>query len=223
MENGSYSISIDISTLPDEYKITSLNSGDDDSKDNDIDPNSGESDIVVIQDADNKTLDGGIFKNTQTIELLADNDIVEANTQDSVTVISVLENDSINSGVTIRLVDIKDGDILSDGTTAVGGTNLSTTDTIYVEGEGTWSVDGNNIVFTPEEGFDGVPTPIYYIVEDQLGNQSNIAEVAIKTSCTCEDYESSSGDSIPALNLMSILLLVLMTSISSLFFRKEIA
>jgi len=223
LENGSYSIRIDVSTLPDEYKITSLNRGDDDVKDNDIDPNSGESDLVVIQDADNKTLDGGICKNTKTIELLADNDIVEANTEDSVTVISVLENDSINSGVTIQLVDIRDGDILSNEVGAVvGGTNLSTTNTIYVEGEGTWSIDGDNIVFTPEDGFEGIPTPIYYLVEDEQGNQSNLAQVAIKTNCICEPYESTASDSVGSLNILSLLLLVLLTSFSSLFFRKEI-
>jgi len=223
LENGSYSISIDISTLPDEYKITAQNSGDNDTKDSDINPNSGESDIVIIQDADNITLDGGIYKNVKTIELSAGDDIVEANTQDAITIIPVLENDSINSGVTIRLVDIKEGEVLSTGTTAVGGANLSTTNSIHVDGEGIWSVDGNNIIFTPDDGFEGTPTPIYYLVEDQQGNQSNIAEVAIKTDCTCNTYESSSHDSVSAFNSWSIVLLMFITSLASLlFFRRDI-
>ncbi len=50
--------------LPDGYELTAKNSGSDDSVDSDINPDDGKSDIATIQDADNTTLDGGIYKPT---------------------------------------------------------------------------------------------------------------------------------------------------------------
>ena len=63
LPNGDYSITIDTSTLPDGYKITKQNSTDD-SKDSDINPNTGKSDTITIKDANNTTLDGGIYQPT---------------------------------------------------------------------------------------------------------------------------------------------------------------
>ncbi len=63
------SITVDKSTLPDGYELTSKNSGDDDSIDSDIDAESGESDSITIEDANNTTLDGGIYKPTYCLGL----------------------------------------------------------------------------------------------------------------------------------------------------------
>jgi len=61
LENGSYSITVDKSSLPNGYEITSKDSGSDNSVDSDIDSN-GKSDTIEIKDANNTTLDGGIYK-----------------------------------------------------------------------------------------------------------------------------------------------------------------
>jgi len=149
-------------------------------------------------------------------------DEVEANTEGATTVINVLSNDAVGDGVTIKLVNITEGEILWNQGTAVGGTSVSTTDTLVVEGEGTWRVVDGTITFTAEDGFEGVPTPIYYLVKDQNGNQSNIAEVSIKTNCTCKAYTTKSHDSVSALNGFSMAFIMFITSILSLLlFRRE--
>ncbi|TXI05581.1 MAG: DUF11 domain-containing protein [Pseudorhodobacter sp.] len=52
---------------------------------------------------------------------------------------------------------------------------------LVVAGEGTWSVDTTtgNIIFTPEPGYTGDPTPIRYTVADDQGNRSNEATVTV--------------------------------------------
>ncbi len=62
LDNGSYSVTVDLSTLPSGYKFTDQNQGTDDTIDSDINPTDGKSDTVTIQDANNTTLDGGIYK-----------------------------------------------------------------------------------------------------------------------------------------------------------------
>jgi len=64
LDNGEYSITVDTSTLPDNYKFTEQNQGTDDAVDSDINPTDGKSDTVIIQDSNNTTLDGGIYKST---------------------------------------------------------------------------------------------------------------------------------------------------------------
>ena len=50
-------------------------------------------------------------------------------------------------------------------------------DILVVNGEGNWTVDNitGNITFTPNEGYEGNPTPITYTVDDNAGNTSNEA------------------------------------------------
>jgi len=149
-------------------------------------------------------------------------DAVDANTEGATTIINVLGNDAVGDGITIKLVNITDGEILWNQGTAVGGTSIDTTDTLVVEGEGTWRVVDGTITFTAEDGFEGTPTPIYYLVEDQQGNKSNIAEVSIKTDCTCKAYTTKGHDSVSAFNSFSIAFIMFITSILSLlFFRRE--
>ena len=158
----------------------------------------------------------------EPITLTIEDDIVEANQEDSVTVINVLNNDMVDSGVAIKLVKITDGDIIENGDRAVSGANLETVDSLVVEGEGVWRVDGDKIVFIPEKGFSGTPTPIYYIVKDEFGNYSNLAKVMIKGNCLCKPFESKISDSVPT-NYYLILILILITPLLNFFLRKKIS
>ena len=148
-------------------------------------------------------------------------DSVEANREGEVTTIYVLSNDEVVEGVTIELLDFEDGEVLWSEGTAVGGTNIMTTDEVYVPGEGTWRVVDNTVTFTAEDGFTGTPTPIYYLVKDEKGNQSNIAELSISTPCDCKAYVSKSSDSVSALESFGMFALLFMQILSVFFFKKE--
>jgi len=52
---------------------------------------------------------------------------------------------------------------------------------LIVTGQGTWTVNPvtGAITFTPEAGYTGDPTPVYYTVKDGEGNVSNQALVTI--------------------------------------------
>jgi len=67
LKSGNYSITVDKSTIPDGYEITSQNRGDNGALDSDIDPDSGKSDAVTIDGGSNTTLDGGIYRATHCI------------------------------------------------------------------------------------------------------------------------------------------------------------
>jgi hypothetical protein len=150
-------------------------------------------------------------------------DSVLANEEGAVTTLYVLENDTVGEGSTIRLVNIEEGEILWNNGMAVGGTNITTMNELYVDGEGTWRVhDDGTVTFTADDGFEGVPTPVYYIVLDEHGNQSNVAELRITSPCTCETYESKSSDSVSALGNSGMVLMILIQMLTFLFlFRKE--
>jgi len=217
---------LEFSSLPADYVITVANRGDDDSLDSDANPETSR--IVDISprvdstsECDN-SWDVGIYENQQTEELIAYDDFVPANPKDPVTVISVLDNDAISSGVYVELVVVNSGDVIESGETVVAGTSITTTRELYVEGEGTWKVEDNGtIVFIPDPDFDGVPTPIYYIVKDEKGNQSNIAQLSIVTECTCEPYVDKSSVDIYS-NSMTLIMLILSSMILGLFYmRKE--
>jgi hypothetical protein len=104
---------------------------------------------------------------------------------------------------------------------------------VVVLGEGIWNVDINGMVtFTPENGFDGQPTSTAYIVFNQEGKQSEMAMIIIEKPVVagvvimaetpepiCEDYSSNS---VPSLNKVGLLLLVLINGLMGLFMtRKE--
>ncbi|OIQ23078.1 gliding motility-associated C-terminal domain-containing protein, partial [Lacinutrix sp. MedPE-SW] len=105
-------------------------------------------------------------------------------------------NNTVNTAVTINVtVDNGNGtDVDPDGTVEPTTVSITTpgatdetgdgyNDTLIVSGEGTWVSDGNgNITFTPEPGFTGDPTPITYTIEDNDGNESNVATVTITYS-----------------------------------------
>ena len=176
-------------------------------------PTSSSSEETEDEETQTPVEEGGLFRVTD--------DEVQANTQGSVTTIPVLENDDREG--TIHLVSIEEGETLWNSGTAVAGTSLETTDELYVEGEGTWRVEGGTIVFTAEDGFEGVPTPIYYLVADENGNSSNIAQVRINSSCVCEPYELTAKEAVPALNGIGVLMLMALFSLlGSLLIRKEV-
>ena len=63
----------------------------------------------------------------------------------------------------------RDGDHLP-GTVDLDPSTPGQQKRFVVPGEGVWTVDGNGIVtFTPEQGFEGNPTPIAYTVADSAG------------------------------------------------------
>jgi len=65
---------------------------------------------------------------------------------------------------------------------------------LTVPGEGVWIELGNGIViFTPESGFTNDPTPIYYTIEDNDGNESNIAMVSVDYVPVASNDESLSN------------------------------
>ncbi len=99
--------------------------------------------------------------------------------------------------VKIKLVRFTNGDIVNYEDSVVSGASIETTDEIIVPGEGKWVVKNNKILFIPEQGFDGTPTPIHYIVQDENGNYSNIAKVVLEGECVCEPYDSSVSKSVP--------------------------
>jgi hypothetical protein len=135
-----------------------------------------------------------------------------------VTTIPVLENDNgLGEGSVIHLLNTNNGTILWNDGTAVGSASIETEDTIVVQGEGVWTVEGDNVVFTAEEGYTGIPAPIYYVVEDTQGNQTNVAQIAIISNCVCDTYEKS----VSAMNPWSMLLILLFISTLGAFFAQR--
>src|SRR5690606_24968659 len=83
----------------------------------------------------------------------ADDDSDLGNTIGDVVTVDVLGNDTVTgTPATVRLLD---------------GSSLVTQ--LVVAGEGVWTVVGADVVFTPEAGFLGDPTPVSYRVTDADG------------------------------------------------------
>ncbi|MFC7431504.1 MULTISPECIES: Ig-like domain-containing protein, partial [unclassified Agrococcus] len=125
----------------------------------------GDPTVVTYRVAD---LSGDLSDATITITYLpvAADDADLDNTVGSPVTIDVLANDAgVLDPATLALVD-------ADGTTLAAGESL------VVDGEGTWSIDGSTVTFTPEEGFQGDPTPIRYEVADRSGDVTG-ASVAV--------------------------------------------
>jgi hypothetical protein len=153
-------------------------------------------------------------------------DSVVASTVGATTTINILENDFGNLDIeSIKFVKTEEGAILYGNGTAVAGTNIETYDELAVAGEGVWKIQSDgNITFTAENGFTGVPTPVYYIVKCKQGTISNIAKASITSNCVCDTYEQSVSDSVASMNSYSMLLLLALTSTFTLFFfRRELS
>ena len=75
----------------------------------------------------------------------------------SVTTVPVLTNDDGTwDAATLRLVD--------------PGTGTPTAGPVVVAGQGTWTISGSNVVFTPAPGFLADPSPITYRITDTTGD-----------------------------------------------------
>lgn len=121
--------------------------------------------------------------NTNTVTVTIDNPPVAGNdattyVPGSPVTVSVLGNDTT-------------GDTPVPGTVSiVGGTDTNsdgTLDRLVVLGEGTWQVNASGqIVFTPQSGFLGSPTPINYTVKDAQGNTSNQASVTVTATALAD-------------------------------------
>lgn len=173
----------------------------------------------------------GLYADETCVEARIYDDTIEANTNGATTVIDVLGNDAgqLNSQ-TIALLNIQEGETLWGNGTSVAGTNITRVQTLVVEGEGVWRVENGQILFTAQDGFEGVPTPIYYVVDASdctslLGEErpTNVAQVRITSECVCEPYETQFKDAVPALSPAAMLLLLLLSSgVFFLFGRDKI-
>ena len=93
----------------------------------------------------------------------------------------IKEDDNATAGVDSIEVDIFTNDPIEDpvlSTLQIIGTSAPL-EPLIVDGEGTWSIEGDKIIFTPQDGFLGDPTPIEYIVENTNGDKTNPAVVEV--------------------------------------------
>ncbi|UYZ68904.1 hypothetical protein LP122_02025 [Moraxella bovis] len=83
--------------------------------------------------------------------------------------VNVLKNDADNAvPETLRLIDPKTG--------------RPTTEKVVVSGQGTWELDSKEpgvVIFTPEKGYNGNPTPINYVVKNKESKESQPTPVFI--------------------------------------------
>jgi hypothetical protein len=184
---------------------------------------------VVITTIDNLTVDFGfrlinVLATTVCQEMTLNDDIQAANESNATTTIDVLSNDTgSKASQEIKFLSLLEGKSLwESGTKTI--TSVTTLDTLIVPGEGTWSVKDNKVVFTALITFDGqIPSSVYYIVEGSnctVDTQyTNVAKVTINTPCNCSIYSTKS---VNTLNLLSILLLIVLTTgITILSLRTE--
>ena len=115
LENGDYSVEFDKTTLPNGYEITTKDAGSDDAKDSDADTNTGKTQQVAINDANNTTLDMGIFKTPTPTYCLGDfvwEDTNKNGIQDA--------NESGVENVSVKLLDENGAEISTQNTNANG-------------------------------------------------------------------------------------------------------
>jgi hypothetical protein len=226
LEPNDYCVGFD--DLPIGYQFTPVydNTGSAEELDCNVDPGTGKTPVITLPYAtDDMTWDMGIIPKCEDEEgrsLQVFDDQVMASRTGSLTVVNVLANDYGNLDVeSIRFVSTQEGAILWENGTAVAGISLQTTDTLVVEGEGTWTVSNDGtITFKAEDGFTGIPEPVYYVINCKQGSTSNVGKVEITSNCVCDPYEESS---VPAFSNMSMLLVLILTSLLGLFFfRKEL-
>lgn len=109
----------------------------------------------------------------------ADDDFDLGNTIGDTVTVTVLANDDVDSTpATVQLL--------------VGSTP---TTSIEVPGEGTWTVVGNTVVFTPEDGFLTDPTPVTYRVTDANGltASASVTVTYLPGAADDEDLDNTLG------------------------------
>ncbi|NLF70791.1 MAG: tandem-95 repeat protein, partial [Candidatus Anammoximicrobium sp.] len=106
-----------------------------------------------------------------------------------------VDNSSLGNPAGPVMLNVTDNDYdmdddLDEGTVQFVGT-ANPGESLYVTGEGTWSVTtSGDVTFTPDSGFTGDPTPIEYTVQDLTDLTSNRATITIDYVPVADDDSS---------------------------------
>ena len=93
---------------------------------------------------------------------------------------SVESNPREDSLVTvIKVVDEEEIAFFELATLKIVGTKEAG-DSLFVKNEGRWSIEDNKIVFMPIDGFNDVPTAIFYSINNNDGVEQNPIEISVK-------------------------------------------
>ncbi|MGW8482900.1 Ig-like domain-containing protein [Microbacterium sp. NPDC055903] len=116
----------------------------------------------------------------------ATDDVSSGNEPGTAVVVPITGNDSEDlDPSTVGIIDPETGEPVSE---------------LVVDGEGTWTVDPEtgDITFTPEDGFDGNPTPITYTGEDGDGNpvEATVTVTYLPTAHDDEDLGNEIGSTV---------------------------
>jgi len=121
LKNGTYNVTFDKNTLPPSYVITKKDQGGDDAKDSDADTTTGKTADVAIKDADNMTLDMGIYKPTKpSIDLEKHTNGKDADTEEEAVLVEIgdpitweyiMKNNGTEDLENIKVTDDKEGDV----------------------------------------------------------------------------------------------------------------
>ncbi|MBW1637741.1 hypothetical protein G3H63_01400 [Microbacterium resistens] len=129
---------------------------------------------------DDQTRDSDVDASGRTGAIRLDSDTPQANDVDAGLTSSPVATDdrsdgnTIGDAVTVPVLGNDEGDLDPSTVRITDPATGNPVDSVVVPGEGTWTVDPEtgDITFTPEDGFEGNPTPIDYTVRDRNGNES---------------------------------------------------
>jgi len=123
----------------------------------------------TVEDDQGNTSNPATVVVTYTNNPLARNDTSLGNPVGSTVTVDVLDNDVPAPDRTLDPASVQISGTMNPG------------DSLVVTDEGTWSVNITTgaISFTPEEDFEGDPTPVVYTMADDQGNVSNAATVTV--------------------------------------------
>ena len=122
------------------------------------------------------------------------NDTLEVYAEGSVTV-DVLANDEDSNSSDTCIIDVSTLQLQPLN----GGELSQDAQTLTVLNQGIWSIVNSHVVFSPEDGFLGSPTPITYRVSDSCGTQSDVATISITRRVVTDDDVGDDSDSTPPL------------------------
>ncbi|HHH51631.1 MAG TPA: hypothetical protein ENK76_04605, partial [Campylobacterales bacterium] len=231
LEIGEYCVGFsNFSSEYKEYITTFKNEGQDDTKDSDVNRDTNKTDKFTLNAMENEecniSIDMGVYKKPVCGEIIAYDDIINANDSDQITQIDILNNDTgISEGQTIKFIPIIEGEDLWKSNTTIPD-SVELLDTLTVKDEGVWSIENGIVKFVPYDSFNGkIPSPVYYTIISENCNAtyasestlSNVAQITIDTPCYCNKYESS----IPIFNTLGIIIVIFLNSILVLFFTRK--
>ena len=177
------------------------------------------------------TQDVGIYREEICEVSKVQDHTVDANIKSITTVIDIFTNNIIALDTqTITLIPVEDAKIFYNDGKPISTTNLTKFQTLRVEEEGVWEVKDGAIYFTVLDGFKGIPSPVYYVIEQNKGcinilgienDLNQIGEVKIITPYICDTNETVVTDTVPINNGIMVVVLLLISLLSILFFRRE--